>query len=79
MRLVIQKHAVTTRCERCLPNVIELHKDCSHVIEQIDDGSETITLVIRSEGAEVEFQLTPEQIEYMRTEGWEAVLEEIVS
>lgn len=76
MRLVIQRHAITTHCERCLPRVIEMHKDCSHVIEQIDDGSEVITLVIRSEGGENTFELTPEQVEYMKTEGWEAILEE---
>lgn len=80
MRLVIQKHTVTTRCERCLPGVLEQHHDCFHILEEVEDGLPNATLVIRSEvenETDEIYELTPEQVALMRTEGPEAVLAEI--
>jgi len=77
MRIVIQKHAITTRCERCLPNVLEQHRGCFHVLEELEDDSPNITLVIKSGAEDETYELTPEQVELMRTEGPEAVLAEL--
>lgn len=77
MKIVIQKHVITTRCERCLPNVLEQHRGCFHVLEELEDDSPNVTLVIRSEAEEETYELTPEQVELIRTEGPEAVLAEL--
>lgn len=77
MRLVIQKHPITARCERCLPGVLEQHHDCYHVLEEVEDGSPNTTLVIRSATGDETYGLTPEQVELMKTEGPEAILAEI--
>lgn len=77
MRLVIQKHPVTTRCERCLPGVLEQHHDCYHILEESEDDSPDVTLVIRSETGDETYKLTPQQVELMKTEGPEVILAEI--
>ncbi len=77
MRLVIQRHDITTHCERCLPSVLEMSRDCFHVLELVDDGLPENILVIRSEQGDETYTLTPQQIELMKTDGAEAILAEI--
>ncbi len=77
MRLVIQKHAITTRCERCLPNVVEQHRDCYHVLEEAEDGSPILTLTIREGDSDESYFLDEKQQARLKTEGWESVIAEI--
>lgn len=78
MRIVIQSHPITTRCERCLPqNVLEQHRGCFYVLEETKEDVPGVTLVIRSEAGDKTYQLTPAQIKLMKTEGPEVILAEI--
>lgn len=77
MRLVLQNHAVSLRCERCLPNVIELHRDCAHVLEQLDDGSPTLTLIVVDGDNQKVYSLDERQQALLATEGWPTILAEI--
>ena len=77
MRLVIQNHAVSMRCERCLPNVIEMHRDCAHVLEQIDDGSPILTLIVQDGESQKTYSLDETQQILLATEGWPTILAEI--
>ncbi len=54
-----------------------MHKDCFHVLEELEDGSPNVTLIVRSDTGEEIYHLTPELVELMKTEGPEVILAEI--
>ena len=83
MKLVIGMegfdHAIAT-CERCLGRVISNPEgyDRPCIIEQEDDGSDLLTLILRdSNGQEKSYLLDQQQQQLLVSEGWSVILDEI--
>lgn len=62
-------------CQRCSATFIRYPEGTDRlcILDVIDDGKETLTLQLRTEGRELEVELSEEEREIASVEGWEAL------
>lgn len=62
-------------CQRCSATFIRYPEGTDRlcILDVIDDGKETLTLQLQTEGRELEVELSEEQREIASVEGWEAL------
>lgn len=80
MKVTIDRHictAVLNVCEHCFSffaqNPMGVDRYC--IIEQIDDGSDEVTLTIRSDNTERTIVLDDARRELVVTEGWSSLVD----
>jgi hypothetical protein len=79
MKVLIDRNicgAALNACEHCF-SIFAQHPqgvDRYCILEQADDGSDTLTLTIRSDGQEQTVSLNDEQRQLVATEGWSSVV-----
>lgn len=54
-----------------------MHRDCAYVLEQVDDGSPILTLIVTEGEKQRTYSLDETQQILLATEGWEKILAEI--
>lgn len=78
MRVTIDRNLCNTSlpfCQRCSATFIRFPEGVDRlcILEVEDDGKETLTLHMLTDGRELEIELTDEQREVASVEGWEAL------
>lgn len=78
MKVVIDRDLCDTSlsyCQRCSAAFIRYPEGSDRLCirEIIDDGKETLTLEMKTDGREIEIELTDEEREVASVEGWEAL------
>lgn len=78
MKVVIDRDLCDTSlsyCQRCSAAFIRYPEGSDRLCirEIIDDGKETLTLEMKTDGREIEIELTDEERELASVEGWEAL------
>ena len=78
MKVVIDRDLCDTSlsfCQRCSAAFIRYPEGTDRLCirEIVDDGKETLTLEMKTDGREIEIELTDEERELASVEGWEAL------
>ncbi len=78
MRVVIDRNLCNTSlpfCQRCSATFIRYPEGVDRlcILDIEDDGKETLTLRMLTDGRELELELTDEEREVASVEGWEAL------
>ncbi len=78
MKVTIDRNLCNTSlpfCQRCSATFIRFPEGVDRlcIMDVEDDGKETLTLHMITDGREIEIELTDEQRELASVEGWEAL------
>ncbi len=78
MRVVIDRDLCDTSlpfCQRCSAALIRFPEGTDRlcIMDVVDDGSDLLTIEMKTDGRTLEIELTDEQRELASVEGWEAL------
>lgn len=78
MKVVIDRDlcdASLSFCQRCSATFIRYPEGTDRlcIMDVVDDGKETLTLEMKTDGRQLEVELTDEEREIASVEGWEAL------
>lgn len=83
MRLVLSgegvcDHFSSGKCERCLPNIVEGKREGYCILEQEEDGSPFVTLVMMEGGKGRTFIVPEDKVGVLEDQTWSGMMEALV-